>query len=255
MDTRNNFLITKKDVREIELFAKRPTAVLLLYQIAIRAKRTLNHPDKDLLLGEALIGDWKIYCDTERCYRTDKAFLQKHGKATFRSTNKGTIARIISTSPFDINEEKMTNDMIITRQTNDDQVTTNNNEKKEKNEKENTDSDSLINESLEKIQRILGSIYTYKDGRHYYLKGGYLEEIHSPIKFAKSLCTPVSLSKLNPILEDPQFKQLCAIYLSKDDIATRRKMILEPLLDKRYPRERYDDQWREADRVKRGESV
>jgi hypothetical protein len=132
MDTVNNFLQTSKNIDEIILFSKRPTALLLLWIIALRAKRTMKHPDKSLQIGEALIGDWQIYTKSQRRYRTDKKWLETVGKTTFKATSRGTIAQIISTSPFNINEEKTTNKVTARRQASDEQVTTNNNENNEK---------------------------------------------------------------------------------------------------------------------------
>lgn len=131
----NRFLKYTVDETETLLFLKRPTALILLTIIAQRAKRTEDHPDKTLQVGEAFVGDWKNYCKTERCYRTDKKFLEKHQKATFISTNKGTIARIISTRPFDINGEKVTDKLTDNRRASDEQVTTNKNVKNVKNVK------------------------------------------------------------------------------------------------------------------------
>lgn len=104
---------------------KRPTAFLLLLLIAKRAKRKLDHPDPDLEMGEAYIGDWKSYCHSERCYRSDKLLLEKLKKVTFRPTNRGTIARIVTSDIIDINEEKVTTKMTDKRRAGDEQVTTN----------------------------------------------------------------------------------------------------------------------------------
>lgn len=88
------------------LISKRPTAFALLALIAKRAKRTLDHPDPNLEIGEAQVGDYEAYGVTEQIYRGDKSFLEKSKFITTKSTNKGTIAKIIKTSIFDINVEE-----------------------------------------------------------------------------------------------------------------------------------------------------
>lgn len=113
------------------LILRRPTAFVLLTLIAKRAKRTNDHPYPELEMGEALIGDYEIYGATERTYRTDKQYLKKLKFSTFRTTNRGTIAKLTNSSVFDINigDEGRANRQ-RERQISDDQATTNNNVKK-----------------------------------------------------------------------------------------------------------------------------
>lgn len=127
------FLKLTIDFDQIGIFKKRPTALLLLLLIAKRAKRSNNHPDKDLEIGESWIGDWACYCTSERCYRTDKKWLEKYQIVTIKVTTKGTIAKIVGTSYVDINSEKVTDKVTDKRRTSDGQVTTNKIEKIEKN--------------------------------------------------------------------------------------------------------------------------
>ncbi len=116
------------------LILRRPTAFVLLTLIAKRAKRTNDHPYPELAMGEALIGDYEIYGSTERAYRTDKDYLKKLHFATFRTTSRGTIAKLTNSNVFDINlEEERRTSRRRKRQASDDQATTNNNVKKEKN--------------------------------------------------------------------------------------------------------------------------
>ena len=122
---------------------KKPKAFTLLALIARRARRTNTFNVKNLLPGEALIGDYKSCGLSESEYRTAKRNLQKWELATFRSTNRGTIAKLTSTEVFDINCEHDDNlhDTKTTKQrrTNYEQVATNKNViKNEKNEKEKT---------------------------------------------------------------------------------------------------------------------
>ncbi len=90
------------------IMRKRPTAYLLLELIAKRAKRSDSYPDKSLEMGEAEIGDYLSYGATRQIYRDDISFLKTNQQITIRTTNKGTIAKLISNAVFDINEEEGT---------------------------------------------------------------------------------------------------------------------------------------------------
>lgn len=131
------------------LLLLRPSAVLLLLLIAKRAKRSDDHPDATLALGEALIGDYKSYGATESTYRTDKSALKLTGQVTFRSTNKGTIAKIVRTSIFDIciNEitDNLTDKLTVNQRTDPLKLTTN---KNDKNGKNNISIDTFSKEEL-----------------------------------------------------------------------------------------------------------
>jgi hypothetical protein len=113
-----------------ELSTKAPNAFLLLTQIALRAKRTNDFNVHGLTTGQALVGDYKTIGLTERKYRTAKAQLESWGFATFKGTNKGTIANLINTKIYDINEDGKGR---AERRTRDEQETTNKKYKKEKN--------------------------------------------------------------------------------------------------------------------------
>jgi len=91
----------------IELGKKRPTALVLLLLIVNRAKNT-ESGNPDLNIGEAFIGDWKIYCKSQRCYRDDKQLLARWQILTYRATNKGTIARLSNRDYFDVDWENQT---------------------------------------------------------------------------------------------------------------------------------------------------
>lgn len=221
----------------IALLKRRSSAYCLLTLIALRARRTNYRIFDELNVGEALIGDEKSYGASKRTYRTDKQFLKKNGLATFRSTNKGTIARIVDTSIFDINPENLTSKEAPIGHTIDIHKTTN---KNDKNDKKNTD-------ALKKIELVLGDKFTYKAGRPYHLgKGNTWELIFSPQAFADKLPDAIRIPH-NPILEDPDFQKYQAIKDQDSDGVIRRKMMLETVLGNRYPRERYDRQWREAE--------
>lgn len=125
--TNSSFIMFMKDNTDFEyLVEQRPTAFALLAIIAKRARRTLDHPDPNLQIGEAYIGDYKKYGVTEQIYRTDKDYLQRFGFATFRATNKGTIARLIKQTIFNINIEKQRTEP----QASNGQATTNNKDNK-----------------------------------------------------------------------------------------------------------------------------
>jgi hypothetical protein len=99
------FLKLMKNKETMELLTNAPNAFTLLYQIAIRAKRTTGLSVNGLAIGQAVIGDYKTINLTEQKYRTAKSQLEKWGFATFEATNKGTVANLINSRVFDINEE------------------------------------------------------------------------------------------------------------------------------------------------------
>jgi hypothetical protein len=130
---------------------RRPKELVLLCQIALRAKRTTSFSTADLAPGEALIGDFGSCGLTEQEYRTAKRNLEKWGFITTRSTNRGTIAKLMNSTVFDINIQEG-NDQPNDRATGDqraanEQVTTNKNEirsnkeKKERKHSEELDKD------------------------------------------------------------------------------------------------------------------
>jgi hypothetical protein len=99
------FLMLMKNEDTMELLVNAPNAFTLLYQIASRAKRSYGYSVHGLKVGQAYIGDYKSIGLTERKYRTAKGLLERSGFATFKGTNKGTIATLINSRVFDINEE------------------------------------------------------------------------------------------------------------------------------------------------------
>ena len=90
-----------------DLLEASPDAYLLLTQIALRARRTTSPVNRhNLAIGEALIGDYKTIGLTEARYKTAKKSLDKWDLATFKGTNKGTIAKLVDSTIFDINAER-----------------------------------------------------------------------------------------------------------------------------------------------------
>lgn len=112
------------------LIKERPTAFVLLSLVASRAKTSNDHPEFRLEVGEAYLGDYKNYGVTERIYRTDKSFLENANFVTTRTTNKGTIIKIVSSSIFELYAK--TKDDPVDRQETDKRRLTKN-EKNEKN--------------------------------------------------------------------------------------------------------------------------
>jgi hypothetical protein len=77
-----------------------PNCFLLAAIIALRARYNPDYDLHGLAIGEALIGDFKEYGLTEQKYRTAKKKLESLGFATFKSTSKGTIAKLLDASIF-----------------------------------------------------------------------------------------------------------------------------------------------------------
>lgn len=100
--------------------------------IAIRAKRSEDHPDESLEIGEAEIGDYVSYGVTRQIYRDDISYLKSNHQITTKGTSRGTIAMLISSDIFDINEEKRTTTFPKKEPTKNHQRTTNKNDKNDK---------------------------------------------------------------------------------------------------------------------------
>lgn len=110
---------------------KDQNAFVLLTCIALRAKRTSDFNVSGLSAGEALLGDYKNYGMSRQEYRTATNKLEKYGFATFKRTNKGTVARLVDCVIYDINIElKQPSEQPSANH----QATTNKNEKNEKND-------------------------------------------------------------------------------------------------------------------------
>jgi hypothetical protein len=90
---------------EVQQLLRDPLAFTLLTVIALRARwRRSGFDVQGLQLGEALIGDYSSYGMSRRQYRTRLERLEKWGLITTRRTRHGTIARLVSSSIFDINQ-------------------------------------------------------------------------------------------------------------------------------------------------------
>ena len=84
-----------------------PLAYALAAVIAHRARwRTDGFNPHKLQFGEAFLGDFENCGMTERQYRTAKKILADWHFASFKATNKGTVAKLIDTRLFRINPPK-----------------------------------------------------------------------------------------------------------------------------------------------------
>ena len=90
---------------ETEELLKNPICFGLLAVIAYRAKRTNKFSAMNLEKGESLLGDHKNYGMTRQQYRTALKKLEKWEFLTIRTTSKGTVAKLINSRVWDINEE------------------------------------------------------------------------------------------------------------------------------------------------------
>jgi len=95
--------LKQMDNYQLDWLLKDHPALALVTLIARRARWSKSkHNDIQLEPGEALIGDYETIGLTERKYRTAKTTLQTTGIATFRATNRGTVAKLTDTSVYDI---------------------------------------------------------------------------------------------------------------------------------------------------------
>jgi hypothetical protein len=125
-----SFIKMIKSQETIELM-KDPNVFTLLAQIAYRAKRTKDFSIHGLEVGEALIGDYNSIGLTRGQYREAIKRATKYNQiATNKTTNKGTIVKLINSDIFDINEEV---EQPPKQPDNNQTTTTNKNDKKEKN--------------------------------------------------------------------------------------------------------------------------
>lgn len=96
------FFIRVRDSAEAREIAKKPHALALLWLIALRAHRGSETNIHGLKFGQAFVGDLAACGMTEQQYRTAKDMLRRAGLATFRGTNKGTVATLLGGSIFDV---------------------------------------------------------------------------------------------------------------------------------------------------------
>jgi hypothetical protein len=125
-----SFIKMMKSRETLELM-KDPNVFMLLTQIASRAKRTNNFSIYGLEIGEALIGDYESIGLTRGQYREAIKRAEKYNLiTTIRTTNRGTVVKLINSDIFDINQETA---QPPTQIDSNHPTTTNKNKKKEKN--------------------------------------------------------------------------------------------------------------------------
>lgn len=98
------FIMFNRSPEADELLAD-PLAFVLLAQIARRARWRITFSRDGLEIGEALIGDHKSLGMTRAEYRKRLDRLEEWGQIATRKTNKGTVAKLVSSLVFDINGE------------------------------------------------------------------------------------------------------------------------------------------------------
>src|SRR5205807_1422791 len=98
----HGFIMFNRTPEAMEIL-REPYAFALLALIAQRARwRSLLSTD-NLEIGEALLGDYENFGMSRAIYRNSIKKLIRWKQITSRTTNKGTIAKLISSLVFDIN--------------------------------------------------------------------------------------------------------------------------------------------------------
>lgn len=169
-DGTGGFIKQQRSDDVLEL-ARDPYAFTLLGVIAQRARRTGGFSVLGLKPGEALIGDYEAYGMTEQRYRTAKKHLEEWGLATFKATNKGTVARLANTRIYDINLDAgndQTNDQLTTEQRSiNDQLTTNKNGRMEEWKSERGKRTRFVKPLADEVTRYARSIGYELDGQYF----------------------------------------------------------------------------------------
>lgn len=86
----------------MEVIGANPLAYILAAIIGHRGRYNPAFNRYGLKLGECLLGDYENYGMTRQEYRTAMRQLKEWGFATFRTTNKGTVGKLIDTRLFSI---------------------------------------------------------------------------------------------------------------------------------------------------------
>lgn len=140
---KNDGFIKQMRSPEVDELLRDPYAFVLLTQIARRSRRTNSFNLHKLEPGEALIGDYQSVGLTEAKYRAAKRRLSEYGLATFKATNRGTIANLTNSVIYDVNvdgdndqdDRQTTKEQRSNNDQDDRQTTTNKNVKNVKNVK------------------------------------------------------------------------------------------------------------------------
>jgi hypothetical protein len=163
---KSGFIKLRRSENSRELL-KRPKSFALLALIALRARRSDELNIHGLGIGEALLGDREAVGLTQQEYRSAKNLLEKLGLATFRGTNRGTIAKLMDCTIFDINLTD-DNEQVHKQATNrqpppNERATTNKNDKNLKNIKNEKKYKEYENFKKKFIQNATMPSPTYED--------------------------------------------------------------------------------------------
>lgn len=85
-----------------ELIKANPSAFVLATVIALRARWKPGFNAHGLDVGEAFLGDFKEYGLTRQRYRTAMRKLREARFATFKSTHRGTVAKLLDSRLYDL---------------------------------------------------------------------------------------------------------------------------------------------------------
>lgn len=154
----NSGFVKYRRSKEVNELLKAPIANALLCQIVLRAKRTKSFSVDGLEVGEALIGDYKSVGASYQQYRTAVGQLERWGLVTIRTTNKGSIAKLIDKRVFDINQEggneQNNHQTTNKKRTDNEQTTTNKNERRKKRKKYSEAFESFWRQYPKKVAKI-----------------------------------------------------------------------------------------------------
>jgi len=153
-------------------------AFRLLTFIALRARRSVSqHRITKLKQNQAFIGDFKKMGMSEQNYRTAKQKLEEFSLATFKATNRGTIATLYDSAVYNINPAEdnepdnipITDGLTDNQRTGNGRVTTNKNGKKENNG-ENVEEYPHLLSVFEKDLTIANGIAALRAGHPAFIK-------------------------------------------------------------------------------------
>src|SRR5438045_1861435 len=102
MNERGYIMFNRSD--ETDDILQDPYAFTLLALIAQRARWRRRLSADGVQIGEALLGDCEKFGMSRSIYRNRLKKLVRWEQITIRTTNKGTIAKLISSLVFDINQ-------------------------------------------------------------------------------------------------------------------------------------------------------
>lgn len=112
-----------------EQLLRHPKVFALLTLAALRARRTGELRLDDLTVGEAMMGDYEACGNTRQEFRTNLDRLKGWGLVTTRSTNRGTVVKVLNTEVYDTNSVVInhpTNHPATSQQPTDNQLATTN---------------------------------------------------------------------------------------------------------------------------------